>query len=48
MVVPMNYYSVLKIVEDSVHELAKDFILVSEGSNTMDIGRAILTNDAAK
>lgn len=46
--VPMNYYAPLKIVEDAIHKQKNDFILVSEGSNTMDIGRTILTNDKAR
>jgi 2-hydroxyacyl-CoA lyase 1 len=46
--IPMNYYSTIKIVEDAIHQLPNDFILVSEGSNTMDIGRAVLTNDHAR
>jgi len=45
---PMNYYSTLKIIEDAIHKLPSDFILVSEGSNTMDIGRTILTNEIAR
>jgi len=44
----MNYYSTLKIIEDAIHKLPQDFFLVSEGSNTMDIGRAILSNTNAK
>lgn len=48
MTVPMNYYSVLKIIEDAVHKMPKDFVLVSEGSNTMDIGRAVLSNEESK
>ena len=46
--IPMNYYSTLKIIEDSVHSLAQDFIMISEGSNTMDIGRAVLSNSETK
>lgn len=46
--VPMNYYSVLKMIEDSIHSQKDDYIIVSEGSNTMDIGRTILTNDSAR
>jgi len=46
--IPMNYYSVLKVVEDAIHKNSKDFILVSEGSNTMDIGRTILSNTEAR
>lgn len=45
---PMNYYSVLKLVEDAIHSQKDDYIIVSEGSNTMDIGRTILTNDSAR
>lgn len=44
----MNYYSVLKIIEDSIHKMKEDYIIVSEGSNTMDIGRTILSNTAAR
>jgi hypothetical protein len=47
MTIPMNYYSSLKIVEDAVQSNKSDYIIVSEGSNTMDIGRTILTNDKA-
>lgn len=46
--IPMNYYSSLKIVEDAIQKQKSDYILVSEGSNTMDIGRTILTNTEAK
>jgi 2-hydroxyacyl-CoA lyase 1 len=28
--------------------MKKEYIIVSEGSNTMDIGRTILTNDSAR
>lgn len=45
---PMNYYSPLKIIEDSIQGCGKDYIIVSEGSNTMDIGRTILTNNQAR
>lgn len=48
MSIPMNYYSTLKIIEDAIHKIPDDFILVSEGSNTMDIGRSVLTNEVAK
>lgn len=44
----MNYYSSIKIVEDAIQKSKDDYIIVSEGSNTMDIGRTILTNDKAK
>jgi len=46
--VPMNYYSALKSVEDAVHHQPDDYIIVSEGSNTMDIGRTILSNNQAR
>lgn len=46
--IPMNYYSAIKIVEDAIHKQKDDYIIVSEGSNTMDIGRTILTNDQAR
>ena len=42
--VPMNYYSALKIIEDTIQSLKQDSIIVSEGANTMDIGRTILLN----
>lgn len=39
--VPMSYYRAIKGVQDC---LPKDAIIVSEGANTMDIGRTILDN----
>ncbi|XP_033100773.1 2-hydroxyacyl-CoA lyase 1-like [Anneissia japonica] len=39
--VPMNYYTVLHRIQSA---LPKDAIIVSEGSNTMDIGRTVLEN----
>lgn len=45
--VPMNYYAPLKIIEDKIQALPEDYIIVSEGSNTMDIGRTILSNTKA-
>lgn len=45
--IPMNYYAPLKIIEDKIQTLKEDYIIVSEGSNTMDIGRTILTNNKA-
>lgn len=42
---PMNYQRVLKDVRDT---LPADTIIVSEGANTMDIGRTILPNTAAR
>jgi hypothetical protein len=46
--VPMNYYSAIKLVEDAIHKQKDDYLIVGEGSNTMDIGRTILTNDKAR
>ena len=42
---PRNYQRVLKDVRDT---LPRDTIIVSEGANTMDIGRAILPNFEAR
>lgn len=39
--VPLNYYSVFHNVQDLI---PKDAIIVSEGANTMDIGRSMLHN----
>lgn len=38
---PMNYYTVFYHVQE---QLPKDCIVVSEGANTMDIGRTVLQN----
>ena len=46
--IPMNYYSPLKIIEDGIQAMKHDYIIVSEGSNTMDIGRTILLNSKPK
>jgi len=46
--VPMNYYSAIKAIEDQIDASRGDYILVSEGSNTMDIGRTILKNHEPK
>ena len=46
--VPMNYYSSIGIVQSEISKLGSDFILVSEGSNSMDIGRTILMNNLPK
>ncbi len=43
--VPLNYQRVLKDVRDA---MPRDTIIVSEGANTMDIGRAILPNFDAR
>ncbi|KPI97015.1 2-hydroxyacyl-CoA lyase 1 [Papilio xuthus] len=40
--VPLNYYAVFKTVQAKI---PKDSIIVSEGANTMDIGRGILLNN---
>jgi 2-hydroxyacyl-CoA lyase 1 len=39
--VPLNYFAVLNQVQQMI---PKDSIIVSEGANTMDIGRTILLN----
>jgi 2-hydroxyacyl-CoA lyase 1 len=41
---PLTFYSSQKIVEDNIQKLAGDFMIVCEGSNSMDIGRTIFTN----
>lgn len=41
---PMNYYSSIGIVQEEIARLGDNYIIVSEGSNTMDIGRTILQN----
>jgi len=38
---PMGYYRVLREIRD---QIPKDAIIVSEGANTMDIGRTVLPN----
>lgn len=40
--VPLNYYTVFHHLNLLI---PKDSIIVSEGANTMDIGRAMLPND---
>lgn len=40
--IPLNYYAVFKNLFNS---LPKNCIIVSEGANTMDIGRSMLLND---
>ncbi|XP_022170101.1 2-hydroxyacyl-CoA lyase 1 [Myzus persicae] len=40
--VPLNYYTVFQHIYDNI---PKDCMIVSEGANTMDIGRAILLNN---
>ena len=41
----MNYYTSIGIVQDEIARLGENYIIVSEGSNTMDIGRTILQNN---
>src|SRR3990167_2130466 len=43
--VPLNYQRVLKDIRDTT---PRDSIIVSEGANTMDIGRTILLNYDAR
>lgn len=40
--VPLNYYTVLHHIQQ---EISQDCIVVSEGANTMDIGRTVLQNN---
>ncbi|XP_054268499.1 2-hydroxyacyl-CoA lyase 1 isoform X1 [Macrosteles quadrilineatus] len=40
--VPLNYYTVFHHIQQTI---PKNCIIVSEGANTMDIGRSILLND---
>lgn len=40
--VPLNYYAVFKHLSDNLPE---NCIIVSEGANTMDIGRTMLLNN---
>lgn len=39
--VPLNYYAVFKNLYENIPD---NCIIVSEGANTMDIGRAVLLN----
>ena len=48
MSLPMNYYNSIGIIQDEIAKLGDNFIIVSEGSNTMDIGRTILQNTQPK
>lgn len=43
--VPMNYYTSQGIVQEEIAKLGNDYIIVAEGSNSMDIGRTILMNN---
>lgn len=40
--VPLNYYAVFKNISENLPE---NCIIVSEGANTMDIGRTMLPNN---
>jgi len=44
----MNYYSSLSIVQKELEKLGDNFYLVSEGSNTLNIGRTILMSTKAR
>jgi 2-hydroxyacyl-CoA lyase 1 len=43
--VPLNYYAVFHCIQETI---PKDCIIVSEGANTMDIGRTVLLNRLPK
>jgi len=43
--VPLNYYTVFHHIQQTI---PKDCIIVSEGANTMDIGRSILLNESPR
>ena len=45
LTLPMNYYTSIGIVQDEIARLGENYIIVSEGSNTMDIGRTVLQNN---
>jgi len=42
---PMNYYTSIGIVQEEIAHYGENYIIVSEGSNTMDIGRTVLQNN---
>lgn len=42
---PLNYYAVFQHIQDII---PKDSVIVSEGANTMDIGRSMLLNQYPK
>jgi len=45
----MNYYQSIGIVQEEIAKnTGSNFLIVSEGSNTMDIGRTILSNTDGK
>uniref|UniRef100_A0A1I8IW83 2-hydroxyacyl-CoA lyase n=1 Tax=Macrostomum lignano TaxID=282301 RepID=A0A1I8IW83_9PLAT len=46
--VPMTYYSALNELAKFVDNSGDDWLIVSEGANTMDIGRAMLPNRLAR
>lgn len=43
-VVPMNYYHPITLIQNVLRDDYPDAVIVSEGANTMDIGRTILEN----
>lgn len=43
--VPMNYYAAISMVQEMI---PRDSLIVSEGANTMDIGRTILLNHSPR
>lgn len=45
LTLPMNYYTSIGIVQEEIARYGENYIIVSEGSNTMDIGRTILQNN---
>ena len=44
----MNYYNSLSRVQQAISKLGDKFILVSEGSHTLNIGRQILMSTKAR
>ena len=42
LTLPMNYYTSIGIVQEEIARYGENYIIVSEGSNTMDIGRTVL------
>ena len=41
----MNYYTSIGIVQSEIAKLGTNYLIVAEGSNSMDIGRTILMNN---
>lgn len=44
----MNYYNSLSRIQQAISKIGDKFILVSEGSNTLNIGRQILMSTKAR